>query len=514
MNRPADEFDLLVVGGGINGAGIARDAAGRGLRVALVEQGDFAGATSSASTKLIHGGLRYLEHYEFRLVAQALAEREVLLRIASHIARPLRFVMPHAPGLRPAWMIRAGLWLYDRLGGHVSLPKSCAVRLAPDRYGAGLDPRLTRGFAYSDAWVDDARLVILNLRSAQAHGAVPMPRTRFVGAQRRDGAWLAAIEPAQGGERRELRARVLVNAAGPWVATVLDAAGGSREPARVQLVKGSHVVVPRVHAGEHALILQHSDRRIVFMIPYEQRFTLIGTTDVTVASLDDARAIGAEETRYLLDAVNRYLARPLCTRDIVWSYTGVRPLHDDGSNNPSQTTRDYTLEVDDRDGVAQLSVFGGKITTYRRLAEAALAKLQPWLRYRRGHWTHGEALPGAVPDPAMAAGLLRARHPALPQPLLEALFRRHGALVDDVLGDARSPADLGRDFGGGLTEREVAWFVEHEWAACADDVLWRRTKAGLHMNVAQRAEFSRWFDGQHRPANGQFVQSFMRAGIR
>ncbi len=501
MNRPADEYDLLVVGGGINGAGIARDAAGRGLRVALVEQGDFAGATSSASTKLIHGGLRYLEHYEFRLVAEALAEREVLLRIASHIARPLRFVMPQAAGLRPAWMIRTGLWLYDRLGGRTSLPKSCAVRLAPDRYGAGLDPRLARGFAYSDAWVDDARLVILNLRSAQAHGAVLMPRTRFVGAQRLDGAWQASIEPAHGGARRALRARVLVNAAGPWVTTVLDAAGGAEVPARVQLVKGSHIVVPRVHAGEHALIVQNGDRRIVFMIPYEQHFTLIGTTDVTVASLDEARAIGAKETRYLLDAVNRYLAHPLFTRDIVWSYTGVRPLYDDGSNNPSETTRDYTLTVDDRDGVAQLSVFGGKITTYRRLAESALDKLQPWLRHRRGNWTHGEPLPGAVPDPAIAADVLRARRPTLPQPLLETLFQRHGALTDELLGDARSPADLGRDFGGGLTEREVAWFVEREWAACADDVLWRRTKAGLHMNVAQRAGFARWFDRQrHRPA--------------
>ena len=501
MNPPADDFDLLVVGGGINGAGIARDAAGRGLRVALVEQADFAGATSSASTKLIHGGLRYLEHYEFRLVAEALAEREVLLRIASHIARPLRFVMPQVAELRPAWMIRAGLWLYDHLGGRISLPKSCAVRLAPDRYGAGLDSRLAKGFAYSDAWVDDARLVILNLRSAQAHGAVLMPRTRFIGAQRRDGAWRATIEPARAGARRELRARVLVNAAGPWVTTVLEAAGGSQEPARVQLVKGSHIVVPRVHAGEHALILQNPDRRIVFMIPYEQRFTLIGTTDISVASLDEARAIGAGETRYLLNSVNRYLARPLSRDDIVWSYTGVRPLYDDGSNNPSETTRDYTLKVDDRDGVAQLSVFGGKITTYRRLAEAALEKLQPWLRHERGNWTPDEPLPGAASDPAIAADLLRARRPTLPQPLLETLFRRHGALADELLDDARSPADLGRDFGGGLTEREVAWFVEHEWAACADDVLWRRTKAGLHMNVAQRAEFSNWFEKQrHRPA--------------
>ena len=501
MTQAADALDLLVVGGGINGAGIARDAAGRGLRVALVEQGDFGGATSSASTKLIHGGLRYLEQYEFRLVAEALAEREVLLRLAPHIAWPLRFVMPQVAGLRPAWMIRTGLWLYDHLGGRISLPKSRAVRLAPEGYGAGLNPLITRGFAYSDAWVDDARLVILNLRSAQAHGALLMPRTRFVSAERRDGHWQATIEDARTGARGTLRARVLVNAAGPWVKPVLDATGGGHVPARVQLVKGSHIVVPRAYPGEHAFILQNHDKRIVFMIPYERRFTLIGTTDVAVQGLADARAISVEETRYLLDAVNAYLARPLAGHDVVWSYTGVRPLYDDGSSDPSAITRDYTLVVDERDGVAQLAVFGGKITTYRRLAEAALDKLQPWLASARGPWTHEKPLPGAVNNVAIARDVLRARRPALPQPLLEALFRRHGALADEILGDARSLADLGRDFGGGLCEREVEWFVEHEWASSADDVLWRRTKAGLHMSVAQRADFARWFDRhRHRAA--------------
>ena len=497
MTQADCEFDLLVVGGGINGAGIARDAAGRGVRVALLEQGDFGGATSSASTKLIHGGLRYLEHREFRLVAEALAEREVLLRLASHIARPLRFVMPQVAGPRPAWMIRAGLWLYDRLGGRTSLPRSRGVRLAPGGYGAGLDPRITRGFAYSDAWVDDARLVILNLRSAQAHGATVMARTRFVSAERGDGCWLAAIEDSATGARRALRARVLVNAAGPWVASVLDATGSDHPPARVQLVKGSHIVVPRAYAGEHALVLQNRDQRIVFMIPWERAFTLIGTTDVAVASLDQARAIGRDETRYLLDAVNRYLARPLAERDVVWSYTGVRPLYDDGSSDPSAITRDYTLVVDERDGVAQLAVFGGKITTYRKLAEAALERLQPWLGGSRARWTHTEPLPGAVADVAAARERLRQRRCGLSPALLDALFQRHGSLADEVLGDARSSTDLGRDFGGALYEREVNWFVEHEWAAAPDDVLWRRTKAGLHMNVAQRADFARWFD-RHR----------------
>ena len=491
-----DAFDLLVVGGGINGAGIARDAAGRGLRVALLEQDDFAGATSSASTKLIHGGLRYLEHYEFRLVAEALAEREVLLRLAPHIARPLRFVMPHVAGLRPAWMIRAGLWLYDHLGGRISLPRSQAVRLTPDGYGAGLDPRIERGYAYSDAWVDDARLVILNLRSAQQHGATVMARTRFVAARRVDGGWQATVEDTASGTRRSLRARVLVNAAGPWVRPVLDATGDGGVRAGVQLVKGSHIVVPRAYGGEHAYILQNDDQRIVFMIPYERDFTLIGTTDVAVASVAEARAISPAETRYLLDAVNRYLARPLGEHAPVWSYSGVRPLYDDGQSDPSAVTRDYTLVVDERDGVAQLAVFGGKITTYRRLAEAVLDKLQPWLRCARGRWTHREPLPGAVPDPVAAHAALLAERPALPPALLGALSRRHGALAADVLGDARTPADLGRDFGGGLCEREVDWFIGHEWAFAPDDVLWRRTKAGLHMNVAQRAGFARWFEAR------------------
>lgn len=496
----AGEFDLLVVGGGINGAGIARDAAGRGLHVALAEQGDFGGATSSASTKLIHGGLRYLEHYEFRLVAEALAEREVLLRVASHIARPMRFVMPHAAGLRPAWMIRAGLWLYDRLGGRTSLPRSQAVRLAPDGYGAGLAAQYRSGHAYSDAWVDDARLVILNLRSALAHGATLMPRTRLLAARRHEGRWLATLEEVRGGARFETRARVLVNAAGPWVGPVLDACGGSAAPAAVRLVKGSHIVVPRVHAGEHAYILQNDDHRIVFVIPYEHDYSLIGTTDVAVSGTDEARAISGEETRYLLAAVNRYLARPLREPDVTWSYSGVRPLHDDGSNNPSETTRDYTLVVDERAGAAQLVVYGGKITTYRRLAESALEKLAPWLAPRRPAWTHGEPLPGAPPDRAAALAGLHARYPGLPQALLDALFARHGTLAGEVLGDARTPRDLGRDFGGGLCEREVEWFVAQEWAATADDVLWRRTKAGLHMDTARRAAFAAWFGALEKVA--------------
>ncbi len=495
----ARRFDLLVVGGGINGAGIARDAAGRGVTVALVERGDFGGATSSASTKLIHGGLRYLEHYEFRLVAEALAEREVLLRIASHIAWPLRFVMPHAEGLRPSWMIRAGLFLYDRIGGRISLPRSESVRLSRAGAGAGLAPRFRTGYAYSDAWVDDARLVILNLRSAQAHGAVILPRTRFVGAQAHDGRWRATIEHANG-MRETIEARALVNAAGPWVESVAAAAGGRSTRASVQLVKGSHVVVPRVHAQPHAYILQNDDRRIVFLVPYEGEFTLIGTTDVRVDSIERARTIDADETRYLLRAANRYLARPLVERDVVWSYTGVRPLYDDGANDPSDITRDYTLELRSFAGAAQLDVYGGKITTYRRLAEAVLDRLAPHLSYRRGRWTQGEALPGAPADPSAARAELLARRPQLPPALLEALFRRHGTLVEQVLGDATTVDALGEDFGGGLYERELRWFVDHEWARSADDVLWRRSKAGLHMNERRRERVSELFAESEKTA--------------
>lgn len=434
MTKTAD-YDLLIVGGGINGAGIARDAAGRGIRTLLVEQGDFGGATSSASTKLIHGGLRYLEHYEFRLVAESLAEREVMLRIAPQLVKPLQFVMPHVPTLRPAWMIRAGLWLYDRMGGRSSLPASSGITLRPDGFGAGLRSEFTKGFTYWDTRVDDARLVIANLRSAVDHGAAVLPRTRLVSARREAGVWSAMLA-SSAGERR-VTARLLVNAAGPWVGDIIERTGSRMPAAKVQLVKGSHIVVPRVHGGDHAYILQNTDRRIVFIIPYMERWSLIGTTDVVVDNPDGPWAITPEETRYLLDAANRYLARPLAEADIVWSYAGIRPLYDDGKGDPAAITRDYTLVVDDRDGVPELAIVGGKLTTYRKLAETVLARLRPWLATERGPWTADEALPeSAVP-----------------------------------------PGDPGRDFGGGLHEREVEYFVEHEWARSADDILWRRPSA-------------------------------------
>ncbi|KAF1044517.1 MAG: Aerobic glycerol-3-phosphate dehydrogenase [Herbaspirillum frisingense] len=500
-------YDILVIGGGINGAGVARDAAGRGLSVALCEQNDFAGATSSASTKLIHGGLRYLEYHEFRLVAEALSEREHLLDIAPHIAWPLRFVMPHVEGLRPRWMIRLGLWLYDHIGGRISLPRSRALRLDRMAQASGLKRDITRGFAYSDAWVDDARLVIFNLLSAQEHGAEIMPRTRLESARRiesQDGGerhWLCTLEDMPTGERRSVRARALVNAAGPWVAQMdrqLNAQDGDGRHAAVKLVRGSHIVVPRLFSGEHAYILQNDDKRIVFMIPYEERYTLIGTTDVPQQNMDKGARISAEEEQYLLRAVNRYLERPIAAQDIVWRYAGVRPLFDDEADNPSAVTRDYTLVLQEQHGLPCVSVYGGKITTYRRLAESVMDKLAPWTRERarRARWTATEALPGARfrrSDRAREVEQLQRKYESLDPRYLTRLFARHGLNSHIVLGGAQTPDGLGRDFGGGLTQREVEYLVMHEWARTADDVLWRRTKCGLHMNEEDRQAFRDWF---------------------
>ena len=488
-------YDLLIVGGGINGAGIARDAAGRGLSVLLVERDDLAAHTSSWSTKLIHGGLRYLEYYEFRLVSEALAEREVLLSLAPHIIEPLAFVLPHEPHLRPQWMIRAGLFLYDHLGGRMSLPKSFGVDLAGSRWGAGLQPRFRRGFVYADARVDDARLVVLNALSARQKGAQIRVRTRLVSARRDGEVWRAQIA-AGDGLAGEVTARAIVNAGGPWVKDVLDSVSTVPSPANVRHVKGSHIVVPRVHQEEHAYILQNADNRIVFVIPYQQHYSLIGTTDVAV----DAYAhpeISPEEIAYLLQLANAYLARPLAASDIVWTYSGVRPLYDDGSSDPSAVTRDYVLKVDaGDDGKAPpvLSIFGGKITTYRKLAESALKELLPFFPAMKAPWTRGEALPGGdlpksdTPNGARAAFLasLCRRYPGLPDTLLRALAHRYGTRALALLGDAKAPADLGRDFGATLSAREIDFLVREEWAMTAEDVLWRRTKCGLPMTPAQR----------------------------
>jgi glycerol-3-phosphate dehydrogenase len=472
-------YDLLVVGGGINGAGIARDAAGRGLSVLLVERGDLAAATSSASSKLIHGGLRYLEQFEFRLVAEALAEREILLRIAGHLAWPARFVMPHLPGLRPRWAIRLGLFLYDHLARRSLLSGSHAVRLDAPPYSSGLKSQFRHGFVYSDCRVDDARLVIANAMDAAERGARILVGTECLLARREGALWHASLS---GGV--EVQARAIVNAAGPWVKDVLNQRLGQPSRDAVRLVKGSHIVLPRLYDGEHAFILQNDDRRVVFMIPWEGRFTLVGTTDIPVAAPDQAEAT-QDEVDYLCRAVNRYLEKPVAPRAVLWRYAGVRPLYDDGSSDPSAVTRDYTLRLDAAaDEAPVLSVFGGKITTYRRLAEHAMEKLAPYFPRLRGAWTGQTPLPGSDFKNREDAGKeLLARYRDLPPEVLQGVFRRHGTRAIEVLGDGQ----LGEHFGSGLTERELRYFIEREWARSAQDVLWRRTKAGLHLDQRARA---------------------------
>jgi glycerol-3-phosphate dehydrogenase len=472
--------DLLVIGGGINGAGIARDAAGRGLSVALVERADLASATSSASSKLIHGGLRYLEHFEFRLVAEALAEREIMLRIAGHLTWPTRFVAPHVPELRPRWMIRTGLFLYDHLARRSLLPGSHAVRLDQPPYASGLRPELKHGFVYSDCRVDDARLVVVNALDAAQRGARVLVGTECISARRVGGAWYAKLSNGE-----SVQARAIVNAAGPWVKESLNQNLGEATRDSVRLVKGSHIVLPRLYEGAHAFILQNDDRRVVFMIPYEDRFTLVGTTDVDYEGDAAAVSASAAEVEYLCRAVGRYLVRIPAPSEVLWRYAGVRPLYDDGSADPSAITRDYTLRVDDEAGAAPvLSVFGGKITTYRRLAESAMDQLAPYFPAMKQAWTAQAPLPGSdfAEREAVKRELLQ-RYPQVPPNVMQGIFRRHGTLAAEVLGDG----GLGEYYGAGLTERELAYLMEREWARTAEDVLWRRTKCGLRMTEAQRA---------------------------
>ncbi len=481
-------YDLLIIGGGINGTGIARDAAGRGLSVCLVEQDDLAGHTSAASTKLIHGGLRYLEYYEFRLVREALAERERLLAIAPHIVWPMRFVLPLGAGMRPAWLIRAGLFLYDHIGGRRSLPGSRAVRLAADGLGAGLQLQGGRAFAYSDCWVEDSRLVVLNAVDACERGTRICTRTRLVSARRETGAWQAMLASENGEEA--VQARMLVNAAGPWVGQVLSGAMGQNAAARTRLVKGSHIVVRRLHEGEHAYLLQNPDKRVIFVIPYEGEFSLIGTTDLPWDRDAGHVQISPEETAYLCDAVTRWMRKPVTPADVVWSYSGVRPLHDDGAESASAVTRDYVLELDaPAGGAPALSIYGGKITTYRRLAEAALAKLG----VGGASWTGAAPLPGgdipAADFPRFLADL-RAAYPFLPAGLSYRLARAYGTRATDMLGAAKALEDLGEDLGGGLTEAELTYLRAHEFARTAEDVLWRRSKLGLHVPEGTEARLT------------------------
>ncbi len=469
-------FDLAVIGGGINGCGVARDAAGRGLKVVLFEKGDLAGATSSASTKLIHGGLRYLEQYAFRLVGEALNERATLLRIAPHLVQPMRFILPHHKGLRPAWMLRTGLFLYDHLGDRGGLPAARALDLAHTPEGAPLKPEFRRGFSYSDGWTDDARLVVTNAIGARELGADIRTRTEVVSARREDGLW--RIRSRDG---RSVGARALVNAAGPWVNSAL-ALTGLNAPHGVRLVQGSHIVVRKLFDHDAAYIFQNADGRIEFAVPYRGDYTLIGTTDHEVDAPPDRAEATAEEIAYLCQAVSGYFRTPVTPDQVVWTYAGVRALADEGHGSAQSATRDYVLTLDAPAGQPPLvSVYGGKITTFRRLAEGVMDKLKGRLTMGPA-WTATKPMPGGDLGPGGLDGLLAAF--ATEYPWLAAAYRRrlalaYGARARTMLGDASRPSDLGELYTGDLTEREVAYLVDQEWAQTAEDILWRRTKLGL-----------------------------------
>lgn len=501
----SEPADLLIIGGGVNGTGIARDAAGRGLKVLLAERGDLAGATSSAATKLIHGGLRYLEHYEFRLVRESLGEREVLMRLAPHIIWPLRFVLPHHPGLRPAWMIRLGLFLYDNLSRRQTLPGSISVDLTgDDPRGKPLKPEFKRGFEYSDCWVDDARIVVLNAMSARSMGATILTRTAVTAARRDGDLWRATLADHVSGESREVTARGIVNAAGPWVRETLTGAFGQNPKNSVRLIKGSHIVTHRLFEGDHCYIFQNADNRIIFAIPYEHDFTLIGTTDIALNRLDGPPRISPEETDYLLSAASEYFRQPLSREMIVWSYAGVRPLYDDGDNDPSAVTRDYVLDLD-ANGPMLLSVYGGKLTTYRRLSEHVMEKIAPFYPGLGKPWSGTKPLPGGdlgFPSFEAFAQDLARSYPELDPVWLRRVARRHGSATREVLGDAKTVADLGDHFGGGLYAREVDYLMRREWAREADDVLWRRTKCGLWASASDRERLAHWM-AQHKPNEAQ-----------
>ncbi|KDE20408.1 glycerol-3-phosphate dehydrogenase [Acetobacter aceti 1023] len=489
---PARIYDLLIVGGGVNGAGIARDAVGRGASVLLVEQDDLASYTSSSSTKLIHGGLRYLEYYEFRLVREALMERERLLKMAPHIMWPLRFVLPHSKLVRPAWMLKAGLFLYDHLASNMTLPKSRGIDFRTHSSGAALKPEYTKGFVYSDGWVQDSRLVVLNAMDAAERGADVRTRTRLIAASRANGVWEATLEDRATGKTTTVRAKALVNAAGPWVARLLADTLKIPNSKSVRLVKGSHIIVPRVYEGPQAYIFQNPDKRIVFAIPYEQKFTLIGTTDIPWKQEPGKVNIAPDEVTYLCESVNRYLNVQVKESDVVWSYAGLRPLYDDASANASAVTRDYVLDLDTQDGAPLLSIFGGKITTYRKLAEHALEKLAPVLPAVAGQsWTAQEVLPGGdMGDGGFDQALARLRRTAqwLPEGLAWRLMRNYGSRTYEIIGEANSMQDMGELLGGDLTSREVDYLISREWARTAEDVLWRRSKLGLHLSDAEKAK--------------------------
>jgi glycerol-3-phosphate dehydrogenase len=515
--QPHPIVDLFVIGGGINGCGIARDAAGRGLSVRLVEMNDLASATSSASTKLFHGGLRYLEYFEFRLVREALLERETLLKAMPHISWPMRFVLPYhrdmrfeaetpasrllsllmpwMKGRRPGWMIRLGLFLYDNLGGRQILPGTTTLKLKGTPEGAPLQERFETAFEYSDCWIEDSRLVILNARDAAARGAEIMVRTKLVSAEHEGTFWRVTTQDMDTGETRIHRARMLINAGGPWVGDIIATKLRANSQDGVRLVRGSHIVTPRLYDHDKCYFFQGEDGRIIFAIPYETDFTLIGTTDADHDDPTRQPLCTPQEQTYLLDFANRYFKQTLTDADVVWTYSGVRPLYDDGASSATAATRDYTLKVDTTGGAPVLNVFGGKITTYRRLAEAALEKVGTVFPGLPGDWTAGVPLPGGdfpVDGVADLVARLRKQAPFLSDPWALRLVRAYGTEAFGMIDGASTAADLGRDFGATLTEREVAWLMRHEYARTADDIVWRRSKLGLRMTTEQIAALDGW----------------------
>ncbi|MBO9445338.1 glycerol-3-phosphate dehydrogenase [Ruegeria sp. R14_0] len=525
MERHSDTVtDLFIIGGGINGCGIARDAAGRGLSVTLAEMNDLASATSSASTKLFHGGLRYLEYFEFRLVREALIERETLLRAMPHISWPMRFVLPYHKdmrfdsetptsrllstvmpwmhGQRPAWLIRLGLFMYDHLGGRKILPGTSALSLSREPEGAPLQDKFQTAYEYSDCWIEDSRLVVLNARDAEARGAEILVQTEVLSAERVDDLWQVTIRDRQSDETRVVQARMLINAGGPWVGDIIQTKIRVNSREGVRLVRGSHIVTRKLYDHDKCYFFQGEDGRIIFAIPYERDFTLIGTTDQDHPNPEEPPVCTEAEQDYLCAFASKYFENPITRDDIVWTYSGVRPLYDDGASSATAATRDYTLKVDAQGGAPVLNVFGGKITTYRRLAESALDKVAEHFPNLPGPWTAGVALPGGdfpvdgVQD--LVEGLLSA-YPFLDRAWAERLVRAYGTEAKTMLGDAGTAADLGEDFGATLTARELAWLIEKEFARTAEDVVWRRNKMGLRLSQEQIAHIQAWMDTNSAP---------------
>ena len=507
-----DLYDLFIIGGGVNGCGVARDASGRGLSVALAEMNDIASATSSSSTKLFHGGLRYLEYFDFRLVREALIEREVLLKAMPHISWPMRFVLPHnhtmrfetntplacllsrlfpwMKGRRPAWLMRFGLFLYDHIGGRKILPATKLVDLTTDESGKPLKDVFVDAFEYSDCWVEDSRLVVLNARDAEQRGALIMPYTKVISAKRRDGCWQVVTEDTKTGDRSVFFAKCLVNAGGPWVEEIIKNKIRQSSMDGLRLVRGSHIITHKLYEHEKSYIFQGEDGRVIFTIPYENDFTLIGTTDVEHPDLAKRPVCSDEETEYLLAFASSYFRKPVLSSDIIASFSGVRPLYDDGANDATAATRDYVLRLDDEEGIPLLNIFGGKITTYRRLSESAMRKLTPFFTKMSGSWTAGVTLPGGdfcVNGFEPLVYKIRTKFPFLPGRVARRLARAYGTDTWSILAQIHSVDDLGDDFGAGVYAAELDWAIEHEWVSSAEDFVWRRTRLGLRLSKNQIA---------------------------